>query len=55
MGIDRIMFSVDYPFSPNTKGRVFLDSLNPISNDRRAKLVHGNAERVLKLRPADAS
>ncbi len=50
VGIDRIMFSVDYPFSPNTDGRAFLDSLNPISNDRRAKLVHGNAERLLKLR-----
>ncbi len=54
LGIDRVMFSVDYPFSPNTKGRAFLDSLNPMSNDRRAKLVHGNAERVLKLAPQDA-
>ncbi len=53
VGIDRMMFSVDYPFSPNAKGRAFLDSLNPISNDRRAKLVHGNAERVLKLPSAE--
>lgn len=49
IGMDRLMFSVDYPFSPNSKGRGFLDSLNPMNNDRRAKLVHRNAERLLKL------
>ncbi len=54
VSIDRMMFSVDYPFSPNAHGRAFLDSLNPISNDRRAKLVHGNAERLLKLPQAQA-
>ncbi len=27
VGADRILFSVDYPFSPNTIGRKFLDSL----------------------------
>jgi uncharacterized protein len=26
-GIDRIMFSVDYPYSSNAKGRAFLDGL----------------------------
>ena len=32
VGADRILFSVDYPFSPNTVGRKFLDSL-PVSNE----------------------
>jgi predicted TIM-barrel fold metal-dependent hydrolase len=27
-GIDRIMFSVDYPYAPNAKGRTFLDSIS---------------------------
>ena len=26
-GVDRVMFSIDYPFSPNAKGRAFLDAL----------------------------
>ena len=28
-GIDRIMFSVDYPYAPNAKGRDFLDGMRP--------------------------
>ncbi len=51
IGIDRVMFSVDYPFSPNTNGRAFLDSLTGIlSPEDHAKLAHRNAEKVLKLR-----
>jgi predicted TIM-barrel fold metal-dependent hydrolase len=50
IGIDRIMFSVDYPFSPNTNGRAFLDSLGGIlSAEDQAKLSYRNAEKVLKL------
>jgi predicted TIM-barrel fold metal-dependent hydrolase len=50
-GADRILFSVDYPFSPNTLGRSFLDSL-PVGREEMAKITHGNAERLLKLPPA---
>jgi len=45
-GADRILFSVDYPFSPNKKGRAFLDSL-PVSPEDKEKIAHGNAERLL--------
>ncbi len=48
VGADRILFSVDYPFSPNAQGRAFLDSL-PVSPEDMAKIAHGNAERLLKL------
>jgi predicted TIM-barrel fold metal-dependent hydrolase len=48
IGIDRLMFSVDYPFSSNRQGREYLNSL-PLSAEDMAKLTHGNAERVLKL------
>ena len=48
-GIDRMMFSVDYPFSSNQRGREFLDAL-PISPDDKIKLAHGNADRLLRLK-----
>ena len=52
VGIDRLMFSVDYPFSPNTRGRAYLDSLkNSLRPEDLVKLSHGNAERVLGLEP----
>jgi len=52
VGVDRLMFSVDYPFSPNTRGRAYLDSLKDLlSPEDLAKLAYGNAERVLGLEP----
>ena len=48
-GADRIMFSVDYPFSSNDVARAFFDSL-PVSPADRVKIAHGNADRLLKLR-----
>ncbi len=48
-GADRILFSVDYPFSPNRVGRAFLDGL-PVSPADREKIAHGNADRLLGLR-----
>jgi hypothetical protein len=47
-GIDRLMFSVDYPYASNADGRVFLDNV-PLSPADRAKFAHGNADRLLKL------
>jgi len=51
MGADRIMFSVDYPYSTNEQGRVFLDSAS-ISPADKEKISHLNAERLLKLAQA---
>jgi uncharacterized protein len=48
VGADRIMFSVDYPYSPNEAGRAFLDKLSLAPADFE-KITHGNAERLLKL------
>lgn len=48
-GIDRIMFSVDYPFATNASGRLFLDQL-ALSPTDRTKLCHGNADALLRLR-----
>jgi predicted TIM-barrel fold metal-dependent hydrolase len=48
-GIDHIMFSVDYPYAPNSLGRAFLNriSLSPADME---KLTHGNADKLLKLK-----
>jgi len=48
-GIDRIMFSVDYPYAPNSSGRAFLDRISLAPADM-AKLTHGNADALLKLK-----
>jgi predicted TIM-barrel fold metal-dependent hydrolase len=47
-GLDHILFSVDYPFSPNTVGRDFLNKL-AISHEDMEKITHRNAEKLLKL------
>ena len=48
LGLNRLLYSVDYPFSPNTKGRDFLASLN-LSEADLTQLVQTNAERLLNL------
>ena len=48
-GIDHVMYSIDYPFSPTTKGKEFLQSL-PLSPTEIEQIAHGNADRLLKLR-----
>jgi hypothetical protein len=50
-GIDRIMFSVDYPYASNDDGRAFLNRL-PLSPKDLAKVAHGNADRLLRLNGA---
>jgi uncharacterized protein len=48
-GIDRIMFSVDYPYSPDAWGRAFLNRIALAPADM-AKFTHGNADALLKLK-----
>ncbi len=48
MGIDRILFSVDYPFMDNPPGAKWIETL-PLSAEDREKLLNGNARRLLKL------
>ncbi len=47
-GVDRILFSVDYPFASNARARAFLDAL-PVSPTDRVKIAHGNADQLLRL------
>lgn len=53
VGPNRLLFSVDYPFSPNTRGRAYLSSLaDVLSAEELAGLSHVNAASVLRLQPA---
>jgi uncharacterized protein len=47
-GADRMLFSVDYPFSDNSQATAFLQDA-PLSPADRQKIAHGNAERLLRL------
>ena len=48
VGVERIMFSADYPFASMEEARFFLDQL-PVSPADKARISHGNAERLLRL------
>ncbi len=48
VGVDRIMFSVDYPYGSMVAARAFLDGI-PVSTADREKIAHGNAERLMSL------
>jgi uncharacterized protein len=48
VGVDRIMFSADYPYGSMTQARAFLDHL-PVCPADRERIAHGNAERLLGL------
>ncbi len=48
VGIDRMLFSIDYPFSSTTRGRAFLNSLELTGEDLE-KLASRNAEILLGL------
>lgn len=48
MGVDRVMFSVDYPFVENGPGAEWAEQLS-FSREDRVKSVNGNARRLLGL------
>jgi len=48
MGIDRVMFSVDWPFVENLPGMRWMETV-PFSAEDKEKLFSGNARRLLKM------
>ncbi|MEE8334242.1 MAG: amidohydrolase family protein [Alphaproteobacteria bacterium] len=48
MGVDRIMFSVDYPFVENRPGVDWMDTV-PLATEDREKILNGNVKKLLKL------
>jgi predicted TIM-barrel fold metal-dependent hydrolase len=47
-GVDRIMFSADYPYQSMPWARAFLEQI-PVPAADRERIAHGNAERLLGL------
>jgi predicted TIM-barrel fold metal-dependent hydrolase len=48
VGVDRILFSVDYPFVENAPGTEWAQRI-PLCAEDRAKILSGNAKRLLKM------
>jgi 2,3-dihydroxybenzoate decarboxylase len=48
LGVDRILFSVDWPFVQNTPGTQWMQGLQ-LSAEDKAKIFSGNAKRLLKM------
>jgi 2,3-dihydroxybenzoate decarboxylase len=48
LGVDRIMFSIDYPYESPKDATEFIQTA-PISEPDREMICHGNAERLLKV------
>ena len=48
IGVDRILFAIDWPFVPNPPGVEWIHS-TPICAEDRAKILSGNAQKLLKL------
>jgi len=48
VGVDRIMFSADYPYASMKAARAFLEQI-PVSAADRERIAHGNAEKLFKL------
>ena len=51
VGVERIMFAIDFPYESSAESVRFLDTA-PISTLDRNAIAHGNAERVFKIKPA---
>jgi predicted TIM-barrel fold metal-dependent hydrolase len=48
VGVDRIMFSADYPYQGMAEARAFLAQI-PVSAADRERIAHGNAEKLFRL------
>lgn len=48
MGADRILFAVDWPYVENRPGTAWMERI-ALSKDDKAKILSGNAQRLLKL------
>jgi 5-carboxyvanillate decarboxylase len=50
LGADHVLWAIDYPYQPTAPAVAFMDSA-PISDEDRAKIYSGNAERVFHIAP----
>lgn len=50
VGIDNVLFAIDYPFEKSAQAVAFLRGAH-LPPAQRRKVAHGNAERILRLQP----
>jgi 2,3-dihydroxybenzoate decarboxylase len=48
MGVDHILFAVDWPFVPNPPATQWMESV-PLCDEDKAKILSGNAKRLLRM------
>ena len=51
IGIDNVLWAIDYPYQPTKPAVEFMD-LAPVTDQERRKLYHENAERIFHIAPA---
>jgi 5-carboxyvanillate decarboxylase len=51
LGVENVLWAIDYPDQPSAPAVAFLDSA-PISDAEKELVYHGNAERVFHIQPA---
>jgi 5-carboxyvanillate decarboxylase len=49
LGVDNVMWAIDYPYQPTTPAVAFMDSA-PIPDADKEKVYHGNAERIFHIK-----
>jgi 5-carboxyvanillate decarboxylase len=50
LGIDNVLWAIDYPYQPSAPAVAFMDSV-AVTDDQRHQLYHRNAERVFHIKP----
>jgi 5-carboxyvanillate decarboxylase len=50
IGVDNVMWAIDYPYQPTAPAVQWIDSA-PLSDTEREKICHGNAERIFHIAP----
>ena len=48
IGIDSVMFAIDYPYQPSAPAVAFLEAA-PLSDQERAQIAYRNAERIFRI------
>ena len=52
LGIDNVLWAIDYPYQPQKPAVDFMDAA-PVSDAERHALYHGNAERIFHIAPLE--
>jgi 5-carboxyvanillate decarboxylase len=50
LGIDNVLWAIDYPYQPTAPAVAFMDGVD-VTDEQRHKLYHANAERIFHIKP----